>query len=50
LARTAGSAVRPEVRIGGISPGCTELTRMLCRPCCTAAALVSVRTAPFEAL
>src|SRR5215469_3770160 len=50
LARTAGSAVRPEVRIGGISPGCTELTRILCRPCCTAPTLVIVRIAPFDAL
>jgi hypothetical protein len=49
-ARTSGSAVRLEERIGGISPGWTELTRMLSAPCCTAAALVSVRTAPFEAL
>ena len=43
-------AVRPEERICGIMPGWTELTRMLSRPCCTAAALVKVRTAPFEAL
>ena len=47
---TKAGAVRPEVRIGGISPGCTELTRMLCRPCCTAPALVSVLTAPLDAL
>src|SRR5216683_1942377 len=37
-ARTSGSAVRFDERIGGISPGCTELTRMLSAPCCTAAA------------
>src|SRR6516162_722085 len=50
-ARISGSsALRPDERIGGISPGCTEFTRMLSRPCCTAAALVKVRTAPFEAL
>jgi len=43
-------AVRPEVRIGGMRPGCTELTRMRSLPCCAAAALVISRTAPFEAL
>ena len=42
--------MRLDERIGGISPACTELTRMLSAPCCTAAALVKVRTAPFEAL
>ncbi len=50
LARCSGSAVRPDVRIGGIRPGCTELTLMPSLPCCAAAALVRSRTAPLEAL
>jgi hypothetical protein len=49
-ARIVGSADSLDVRIGGISPGCTELTRMPSRANCTAAALLMVRTAPFEAL
>src|SRR5215831_15647865 len=50
LARTSGSAVAPDVRIGGINPGCTELARIPSGPNCTAVDLVNVRTAPFEAL
>ena len=49
-ARTAGSAVRPDVRIAGMTPGCTELARMLSFACCTAVAFVISRTAAFEAL
>ena len=50
LARTSGSAVAPEVRIGGINPGCTEFARMPSAPNWTAVDLVNVRTAPFDAL
>src|SRR3984885_4795721 len=50
FARTAGSAVIPDVRIGGISPGCTELARIPLEPNCTAMDFVNVRTAPLEAL
>src|ERR1700730_7320009 len=49
-ARTAGSAVRPDVRIGGMMPGWTELARILSLACCTATDLVISRTAAFEAL
>src|ERR1051325_7258691 len=49
-ARTAGSAVRPDVRIGGMIPGWTELQRILSFACCTATDLVISRTAAFEAL
>ena len=49
-ARTLGSADITEVRMAGISPGCTELTRMPSLANCTAAALVMVRTAPLAAL
>src|SRR5215813_12064096 len=50
FARHVGSALIFDVVIGGIMPGCTELTRMPSLAYCTAAALVAMRTAPFEAL
>src|SRR3989441_914056 len=50
FSRQAGSADALEVRIGGMTPGCTELTRMPCCAYCTAADLVMIRTAPFDAL
>ena len=46
--RCDGSTV-PEERIGGIKPGCTELTRMPSLAWRTAMALVNRRTAPLDA-
>jgi len=48
--RTSGSPVSLDVRIGGMTPGCTEFTRTLSRANCTATALVISRTAPLDAL
>jgi hypothetical protein len=42
--------VTVEPRIGGITPGWTEFTRMPSLACCTAADFVIMRTAAFEAL
>ena len=42
--------MRPDVRIGGMMPGCTELARILSFACCTAVDFVISRTAAFEAL
>ena len=39
-----------DVRMGGMTPGCTELTRMPSLANCTAADLVMMRTAPLDAL
>jgi len=39
-----------EVSMGGIMPGCTEFALMPSLACWTAAALVTSRTAPLEAL
>ena len=50
FARHSGSAEACEVRMGGMTPGWTELTRMPSLAYCTAADLVMMRTAPFEAL
>src|SRR5206468_1557863 len=50
LSRHAGSADAFDVRIGGMMPGWTELTRIPCCANCTAADLVMMRTAPFDAL
>ena len=51
LCRYFAVALAPRgITVNTISPGWIELTRILSAPCCTAAALVNVRTAPFEAL
>src|SRR2546430_17162471 len=50
LARHVGSADVLDVRMGGMKPGCTELTRMPSPASCTAAVFVMMRTAPLEAL
>ncbi len=44
------SPLAPEVSMAGMLPGLTELTRMPLLACCIAAALVTSRTAPLEAL
>ena len=41
--------LRPEVRIGGMTPGWTELARIPSLACCTAVDLVISRTAPLDA-